>query len=215
MAASLPKSFTGQGLACRRGERRVFSKLDFELPAGGALLIAGPNGSGKTSLLRLMAGLARPEQGELRWNGESVAKDPAAHRARLHFIGHRPAVKPMLTVEENLGFWARMHGGEESGAVAALRRSRLDTRDSWPCRYLSAGETQRLALARLVASRAELWLLDEPASNLDAAASSDLLAAIAEHRREGGRVAVATHAELDLPGAARLSLAKYAAWREG
>jgi len=215
MAAGAHKPFSGHGLACRRGERRVFAKLEFELAAGGALLLTGPNGSGKTSLLRLMAGLARPEQGELRWDGEPIARDPAAHRARCHFVGHRAAVKPILTVEENLGFWARMHGGSDESAAASLRRARLDTRATWPCRYLSAGETQRLALARLGASPAELWLLDEPASNLDAAAARDLMAAISEHRRAGGRVAVATHAELDLPGAARLALDRFTTWREG
>src|SRR5690242_21380400 len=103
--------FAGQGIACRRGERLVFAKLDFALRPGGALLLTGPNGSGKSSLLRLMAGLGRPEAGSLSWDGMPVGEDPAAHRARLHFIGHQDAVKPALAVGETLRFWAGMHGG--------------------------------------------------------------------------------------------------------
>lgn len=212
MPASSPPApsalgFAGRALACRRGERLVFAGLDFTVPPGGVLVLTGPNGSGKSSLLRLMAGLSRPEAGTLAWDGTAIAEDPGAHRARLHFIGHQDAIKPVLTVAEALTFWARMRGGE---AVAeGLQRFRLGALAEWPCRMLSAGQRRRLALARLVASRAPLWLLDEPATGLDRDAVADLGAAIAGHRAAGGRVVLSTHTELPLPEAAELSLAMF------
>src|SRR5690348_5465729 len=164
------KSFTGEGLACRRGERRVFKGVAFALAPGDALLLGGPNGSGKTSLLRLMAGLAQPEQGVIAWDGDAIADDPAAHRARLHYIGHQEAVKLALTAAENLAFWAGMRGAD-GRVIDALHRFRLEARAAWPARYLSAGERKRLGLARLAVSPAVLWLLDEPTTSLDAEAS--------------------------------------------
>ena len=208
------KSFTGEGLACRRGERRVFKGVAFALAPGDALLLGGPNGSGKTSLLRLMAGLAQPEQGVIAWDGDAIADDPAAHRARLHYIGHQEAVKLALTAAENLAFWAGMRGAD-GRIIDALRRFRLEARAAWPARYLSAGERKRLGLARLVVSPAALWLLDEPTTSLDAEASEILLTAIADHRRAGGCVALATHAPLALPGAQTLSLAVHATGGQG
>jgi heme exporter protein A len=206
----LPASgFAGRGLACRRGERQVFAGLAFTVPPGGALALTGPNGSGKSSLLRLMAGLTPPEAGVLGWDGAPVREDPAAHRARLHFIGHLDAVKPVLTVAETLAFWAGMHGGQ---AVApALERFGLAALAQWPCRLLSAGQRRRLALARLVASPAPLWLLDEPLTGLDNDAVADLAAAIAAHRAEGGLIVYSTHAALPLDGSQTLSLTDFAA----
>jgi heme exporter protein A len=200
--------FAGIGLACRRGERLVFAGLGFTVPPSGALVLTGPNGSGKSSLLRLMAGLAPPEAGELGWDGAPLRQDAAAHRARLHFIGHQDAVKPVLTVAETLAFWAGMRGGGD--VAAALQRFRLAPLAAWPCRLLSAGQRRRLALARLVASPALLWLLDEPATGLDAEALADLLAAIAAHRASGGRVVLSTHTPLPLEGAATMSMTDYA-----
>ena len=199
--------FTGTGLACRRGERLVFAGLDFAVPAGGALVLVGPNGSGKSSLLRVMAGLTPPEAGRLAWDGIDLAEDRQAHRARLHFIGHSDALKPVLSAAEMLGFWAGMRGGGD--VEAALARFGLSAAAPFPCRYLSAGQRRRLALARLVASPAPLWLLDEPTTGLDTEATAQLMAAIAAHRRDGGRVVLSTHAPLDLPGAMSLSLADF------
>jgi heme exporter protein A len=197
--------FLGRGLACRRGERLVFAQLDFSLLAGGALILTGRNGSGKSSLLRLMAGLTPPEEGELVWDGVALAEDRAAHRARLHFIGHADALKPTLTVAETLAFWARMHGAC-APATGALARFRLEGLAGLPCRLLSAGQRRRVALARLVASPAPLWLLDEPLTGLDEDAVADLHEAIAAHRQAGGRVALSTHAPLALADAATLRL---------
>lgn len=205
------RTFAGRGLACRRGERLVFSGLAFAVPPGGALLLTGPNGSGKSSLLRLMAGLSRPEAGSLFWDGMPVGEDPAAHRARLHFIGHQDAVKPALAVGETLRFWAGMHGG--AAVAVALAHFRLEKLAHWPCRHLSAGQRRRLALARLLASPAPLWLLDEPATGLDVEAQADLLAAILAHRRNGGRVALSTHADLPIAEAEVLALGDFAPGR--
>lgn len=204
-----PAIFAGRALACRRGERLVFAGLSFDLPPGGALVLTGPNGSGKSSLLRLMAGLTPPEAGVIAWDGAAIAEDPAAHRARLHFIGHQDALKPALSVVETLAFWAGMRGG--GNVEEALARFRLDPLADWPCRLLSAGQRRRLALARLIASQAPLWLLDEPATGLDSEALADLGAALAAHRAGGGRVVVSTHTPLPLEDSAGLSLARFAA----
>lgn len=201
--------FAGIDLACRRGERLVFAGLSFSLAAGGALVLTGPNGSGKSSLLRLMAGLGRPEAGVLSWDGAPVGDDPPAHRARLHFIGHQEAVKPLLSVAENLAFWAGMRGGGDVGQ--ALARFRLAAFAGSPCRLLSAGQRRRLALARLLASPAPLWLLDEPATGLDSDGLDDLRAAIAAQREAGGFVVLSTHTELPMAGAATLCLSDFAA----
>jgi len=203
-------SFSGSGLACRRGGRLVFQGLDFALEAGGALLLTGPNGSGKSSLLRVMAGLTTPSAGSLAWSGAAVAEDLPAHRARLHFVGHLDALKPVLTVSETLGFWAAMRGGARAAVPPALARFHLEPLADLPCRFLSAGQRRRLALARLVASPAPLWLLDEPSTGLDEVSTSDLLAAIARHREAGGMVVAATHADLPLAGAAPLAMQDFA-----
>ena len=201
-------AFAGIGLTCRRGERLVFAGLSFAVAAGGALVLTGPNGSGKSSLLRLMAGLTRPEAGALFWDVGPVAEDPGAHRLRLHFIGHQDAVKPVLSVAETVRFWAGMRGGGD--VAAALQRFRLSALGDWPCQLLSAGQRRRVALARLVASPAPLWLLDEPTTGLDTDALAALLAAIADHRAAGGRVVLSTHAALAIPAADELSLTRFA-----
>src|SRR3546814_11255616 len=118
----MPNSFSGQDLACIRGERIVFTGLSFDVAAGGALVLRGPNGSGKSSLLRLMAGLLLPAAGSLAWGDAAI--DPADHRARLHYVGHQDALKPVLTAAEHLAFWAGLRGGgaAESGGAACGER---------------------------------------------------------------------------------------------
>ena len=195
-ANASPPRFAGSGLACRRGDRLVFRDLDFAIETGGALVLTGANGSGKSSLLRVMAGLTPPLLGALAWDGAPLAEDPAPHRARVHFIGHQDALKPVLTAAETLAFWARIRGGSAATVPAALARFHLDELADGPCRFLSAGQRRRLALARLLASPAPLWLLDEPTTGLDEASVADLVAAIAEHRAGGGIVVLATHQPL-------------------
>jgi heme exporter protein A len=206
------RGFAGTRLACRRGERLVFARLDFSLAPGGALILVGPNGSGKSSLLRLMAGLSRPARGILTWDGVAIDDDREAHCARLHFIGHADALKPLLTVEETLRFWAGMRRREPPDSAridAALAQFGLERGATLPCRYLSAGQRRRLALARLVASPAALWLLDEPTTGLDTEAAGQLHAAIDAHRRAGGSIVLSTHAPLEIADAAFLSLADH------
>ena len=209
MASASGTLFTGHELTCIRGERLVFAGLDFAIGAGDALLLVGANGSGKSSLLRLMAGLLRPAGGAVQWSGESIAIDPEAHNARLHYVGHLDPVKAALTVAENLAFWARLGNG--SGVVTeALKTFDSASLSDVPGRFLSAGQKRRANLARLAASEATLWLLDEPTTALDAAATSCLMKAIARHRAGGGMVAISTHVELALDGARRLDLDTFA-----
>jgi len=203
--------FAGAALTCRRGERLVFAGLDFALGPGEALLLTGPNGSGKSSLLRLMAGLLPPAAGTLTWDGAPIAADPEAHRARLRFVGHLDAVKPVLSAAENLAFWAGLGGAAPDAVNQALDRLGLDRLADLPARLLSAGQKRRLALARLLLAPAALWLLDEPTVGLDEAALARFAEALAAHRAAGGRVVAATHTPLALPGAAALALADFAA----
>lgn len=195
----------GRGLECVRSDRVVFSDLDFQIASGGALVLRGPNGSGKTSLLRLIAGLLRPAAGGFFWEGAPIAEAPEDHRARLHYVGHSDALKSAFTVAENLAFWAGLRGNA-GGEGAALERFGLGGLADFPAGLLSAGQRRRLALARLAASAAPLWLLDEPTVALDREASAALFELIAGHRQGGGMVIAATHVELPLPEAQALEL---------
>lgn len=199
-----------EDLVCVRGERTVFARLGFALEPGEALLLGGPNGSGKSSLLRLVAGLLRPADGRLLWQGAPFADDPEAHRARLSYVGHQDPVKPVLTVRENLLFWARLRGAAAEATDDALERFGLGALGSVPGRFLSAGERRRLNLARLLVAPAALWLLDEPSVALDRASVAALEAALAVQRRAGGIVLLASHVPLELPGARKLDLAQFA-----
>lgn len=193
----------GHDLACWRGERPVFAGLSFALPSAGAVLLTGANGAGKSSLLRLVAGLLPAAEGRLLWRGEDTATDRLAHARRLRYLGHGDALKPSLTVTENLGFYARLWGGEVGPALDALGLADLA---DLPARVLSSGQRRRLALARLALAPAALWLLDEPTVGLDAASVERLGALLAAHRAAGGAVMAATHLPLPLPGAAELRL---------
>lgn len=203
-------TFEGRGLDCVRGERVVFQDLDFSVEAGAALMVTGPNGSGKSSLLRLAAGLLQPARGHLLWDGAEIAGAIEAHRARLAFVGHLDALKPSLTVAENLSFWSALstaHGRLDDAALdAALDRFGLAALAGVAARLLSAGERRRAALARLAVSSAALWLLDEPTAALDAASTATLIELLEAHRVGGGLVVVASHVDLGLGGAAALDL---------
>ena len=200
----------GEDLACRRGECRVFAGLSFSLPPGGALVLTGANGSGKTSLLRLLAGLISPAAGRLVWGSAPIEHDPATHRARLHYVGHQDGVKPDLTPRETLAFWAALRGFRTPRLDEALGAFALAPVADWPCRWLSAGQRRRLALARLCATAAPLWLLDEPISALDQDNQTRLEEVIVAHRADGGRVVVATHMPIEIAAAARLVLDDFA-----
>ena len=203
--------FEGRDLTCTRAGRPVFAGLDFTLAEGAALVLTGPNGSGKSSLLRLMAGLLRPAAGALTWAGDAISDDWEAHRARVRFIGHLDAVKPVLSLRENLAFCAGLHGpARPADLERGLAAFALEGLAEVPGRILSAGQRRRLALARLAVSPGTLWLLDEPTVALDSAAQADLAKLMTAHRAAGGCIVAATHMALALPGASALDLGRHA-----
>lgn len=195
-----------EGIACRRGERLLFAEIRFALSGGEALLLRGPNGSGKSSLLRLVAGLLPPDAGRLLWQGRDVAEQPAAYRSTLAFLGHQDALKPQLSLRDNLAFWADL-AGSDVALDSLLGRVGLARQADLPAQYLSAGQRRRFGLARLLLRPAPLWLLDEPTTALDAEGVGLVLGLIRRHLAEGGLALIASHEALDFPGAAVLDFA--------
>jgi heme exporter protein A len=194
---------TAEDVAVFRGERLVFSELSLSVAGGGALVLVGPNGSGKSTLLRLLAGLVRPAAGRVLWDQADAFSDLAEHGRRVAYLGHQDAVKPGLTVTENLRFAAAVSGGSVMTALAAVG---LEALADLPARMLSAGQKRRLAMSRLVLSTARLWLLDEPTLGLDDRSIERFGNLLAAHRADGGMVVAATHVALPLPDAAGLRL---------
>jgi heme exporter protein A len=192
-----------EDVAVFRGERLVFRDLSLRVPAGGALVLTGPNGSGKSTLLRLLAGLVRPAAGRLLWDGTDALVDLAGHGRRVVYLGHLDAVKPGLTVAENLRFAAAVSGRPVLAALSAVGLQELA---DLPARMLSAGQKRRLALSRLMLSAAPVWLLDEPTLGLDTASIERFGGLLAGHRAAGGMVVAATHVALPLADAAELRL---------
>ncbi len=186
-----------------RGERHLLKGLGFTLSAGELLQLLWSNGTGKTSLLRSIAGILQPEAGELRWQGEPVKQDRSALLRDLAYQGHELALKPGLTPLENLTTLCELRGGRSpSEIVESLRQNGLpESHHRQRLATLSAGQQRRVALTRLSLWRASLWLLDEPAANLDAAGQQVLTARLAEHLQSGGCALVATHLPLEVPGA--------------
>ena len=203
-------SFSGQGLSCFRGGRLVFANLSFALQPGNALVLRGPNGSGKSTLLRLMAGLIQPLKGRIQWSDSDagITDDPDLHYGRTHYVGHADAVKPVLTVTENVAFWARLRS-PQSDVAGAIDKLGIASLADVPGQFLSAGQKRRVNLARILAVPANLWLLDEPATALDVDAIAALCDAIAEHRAAGGMVVASTHQNLALTDHAVLHLSDY------
>ncbi len=187
-------------LACTRSGRTLFQDLNFALAEGEGLRIVGPNGAGKTSLLRLIAGLLAPAHGRVALEGAEGGTGEAAH-----LVGHQDAIKGALTVEENLEFWRAVLGGGVT-AAAALSVLGLSALAQFPARVLSAGQRRRLALARLLVAKRRLWLLDEPASGLDADGQKTLSRMISEHLAAGGLAVAAAHGAPEIPGAREIRL---------
>jgi len=200
------------GLACVRNGREVFTGLGFSVGTGEALLVTGRNGAGKSSLLRMIAGLVRIAGGRLALTD---ADPDQTIPEQAHYLGHQDALKPSLTVAENLSFWARYLGGAEpvqgasvqganvQGAMAAVGLSALA---GLPAAYLSAGQRRRLSIARLLAAKRPLWLLDEPTSALDREAQDTLAGLMRQHLSGGGLIVAATHGPIGLDGAQELRL---------
>lgn len=204
----VPLSLEIDGLACRRGGRRVFDRLSFGLGEGELLTLTGRNGSGKTTLLRALAGLARPDAGTVRWQGVDVADDPEAWRGRLAWLGHLDGLKGDLSVAENLLVAQRLRGGPADRLDGALLAFDLGALAGRAVRTLSAGQRRRTALARIVLSAAPLWLLDEPLNALDVPAQQAFRAALLKHLAAGGLAIAATHADLGVDGARTLELGR-------
>ncbi|MDP1730190.1 MAG: heme ABC exporter ATP-binding protein CcmA [Devosia sp.] len=189
------------GLCCRRGERLLIDQLDFEVAAGEILLLRGPNGAGKTTLLLALAGVVRPEAGSIALTGGEA---DAGSMSDLHLLGHRAAVKPRLTVAENLRFWADMNGGERALIEPALVAAGLAHAEALEAGHLSAGQTRRLALARLLVAERPVWLLDEPTAALDSDGELLVGRLLDAHLLRGGLVVAATHHDLALRPPVRL-----------
>jgi heme exporter protein A len=204
--------FSAENLICVRGGRTVFTGLDFTLQAGSAMVLVGPNGSGKSSLLRLMAGLLKPSYGSLKWGEEEISEDPEGHGGRLHYVGHHDAVKPVLNVSENVSFWASLMNGSSGNTeavIAALNTFGIGHLKDVPGRFLSAGQKRRVNLARILASPAPLWLLDEPTTALDRETVTSLETTITHHREGGGMVVISTHSEIQLANHQVINLAGF------
>ena len=180
-------------LACRRGDRLLFQGLSFCVLPGAALQLVGPNGSGKSSLLRILAGLLAPIGGSINGGGARG------------FLGHEPALKPRMKLVEELTHWARLDDGlaRLPAAMAAMNVAALA---DVPCRHLSSGQRRRAGLARVLASGADLWLLDEPTAGLDTASVALLAAAMAAHRASGGIIVAAVHGDIGLAAPDELAL---------
>ena len=194
-------SLTAEKLTCIRGERVLFAGLSFRVMAGQALAVEGANGAGKTSLLRLIGGFLSPRAGRLLLKtAEGESEDSEERGQSIGWFGHQDGLKPQLTVAEQLLFFAKLYRAPE-GSEGVLEEVGLSRQKDFPCRYLSAGQKRRLALARLMVSKRPLWLLDEPFAALDTDGQALIARQMLRHCGDGGIIIAATHDKLGLGNA--------------
>ncbi len=189
------RAIRATGLAVLRGERLLFRDLGFTIGMGEALVLTGPNGSGKTSLLAVLSGTLRPDAGSVEFEGRDPERRPGTD---LHAIGYRTAIKPRLSALENLQFWARLMGGDPGLAARALDAVGLAHAADLDAGYLSAGQSRRLSLARLLVAPRPVWLLDEPTAALDTEGEALVGRLVDAHLADGGLAVIATHHDLGL-----------------
>jgi heme exporter protein A len=195
-------------LSCVRGERQLFADLDLQVHAGECLHVRGENGVGKTSLLRLLTGLSKPESGEILWNGQAITLDPSQYHRDLLFLGHRDALKDDLTALENIQMYAAIDDItlSQEQALSSLWRFGLRGREHLPVSCLSAGQQRRVLMARMATRQAKLWILDEPFNALDINAVQALQTLIAQHQERGGLIVLTSHQNIDIPNVKVLEL---------
>ncbi len=204
------RSLQAHNLHLWRGDRHVLRGLSLSVAAGECLLVTGPNGTGKTSLLRTLSGLMYPEEGRIDWRGKSIRDDLHGYHSELAYIGHEPPLKSDLTAVENVGYWVGLRRRLlQKDVQSALERVGGAHWSDRPVRTLSAGQKRRVALAGLILMAAPLWLLDEPTTNLDTQGQQLVSRLIADHLAGGGVAVAAIHHDLGIaaPGVRRLELA--------
>ncbi|ANG95049.1 heme ABC exporter, ATP-binding protein CcmA [Brucella pseudogrignonensis] len=195
-----------ENLAGERGGETIFAGLSFEVSSGEALIVTGPNGSGKSTLLRIICGLLAPEAGKIE-----LLEDRAALpvRAACHYLGHQNAMKPALSVRENLLFWQKFNGSVRFDIDEALEAVDLPGVEHLPFGYLSTGQKRRVSIAKLLTSYRPLWIVDEPTAGLDKASEARFAELMRDHMGEGGMVIAATHIPLGLEVVRTLDMAQY------
>lgn len=198
----------GSDLVCVRGDRRLFRDVNFSLDAGGLMQVSGPNGSGKTSLLRMLCGLSAPAHGEIRWCGKTIRSLGVAYSRALTYLGHLNGNKDDLTAIENLRISSALAGVEidDKKARDALQYIGLKGRELLPVKVLSQGQKKRVALARLLVSDTALWILDEPLAALDIHAIDLIKDLLEKHLAQGGMLVMTTHQEINIAAAATQKL---------
>jgi len=202
---TLTGPLAGERLSCIRGSRVLFEGLSFKAAPGTGLVILGPNGSGKTSLLRILAGFLAPDNGTLSFDGEEAGHGHKLIPGQAHYLGHAHALKPFLSVRENLSFWARLLG-DGAWIEAACKKTGVLGLLDLPVKFLSEGQKKRVNLARFLISPLPLWLMDEPAAGLDKDGQAILKTLIEGHLKAGGIFVGATHQDLALKGVQTITL---------